>query len=250
MKVFDIEFYRGDKASLVRELSEASQNDYSYIVTPNVNHIVQLEHNKELRRAYSHASLRICDSKILLPVLNRLKANIAEAIPGSTLTESLVEVANREGWTITVIGCEDDVVSTLRGMYPNIVFNHHNPPMGFIDNPVEVERCVSFVVQHPARLIFFSVGCPRQEALALKVYESEQAVGVGLCVGASLNFLSGKIQRAPEWMQHLSLEWLHRICMEPRRLVKRYVVDAYKVFPIIVRQFKNKQSLYVGRAQQ
>jgi exopolysaccharide biosynthesis WecB/TagA/CpsF family protein len=65
------------------------------------------------------------------------------------------------------------------------------------------------------------------------------AIGVGLCVGASLAFLSGKIKRAPPWMQRLSLEWLHRLYTEPKRLTRRYAVDAYRILPIIARQFRN-----------
>ena len=53
--------------------------------------------------------------------------------------------------------------------------------------------------------------------------------GIGLCVGASLDFLGGKAQRAPKWMQQTRLEWLHRLAQEPQRMWKRYLVDGPKV---------------------
>jgi exopolysaccharide biosynthesis WecB/TagA/CpsF family protein len=246
MKAFDIEFYGGTKESLIADIAEASDQSYSYIVTPNVNHVVRLEHDNDLKRAYAMASLRICDSKVLYPMLRWLGLNIKETIPGSTLTEDLIHLGNDLGWTVTVIGCEAEEIEALRSLFPALTFHHHNPPMGFIDNPDEVTACVDFVISHPAHLVVLSVGCPRQEILALKIYEAGQATGVGLCVGASLNFLSGKVPRAPHWMQRMGMEWIHRVCMEPKRLTKRYAVDAIKVIPIIYRQFRQRPPIYMG----
>ena len=151
-------------------------------------------------------------------------------------------------WDVTIIGCEDDDIARLRERFTNITFHHHNPPMGFIDNEEAIQACLSFVVEHPSHLVVLSVGCPRQEILAHKIFETDQAVGIGLCVGASINFLSGKLQRAPMWMQRCSLEWLHRAYTEPRRLVGRYARDAFLILPILLREFKLRQSLFMGGA--
>ncbi|WP_426140116.1 WecB/TagA/CpsF family glycosyltransferase [Pseudomonas sp. DWP3-1-2] len=239
MKVFGIEFYHRPRQELIRELIALSDRPFRYIVTPNVDHIVMLEHDGELRRSYRYAAYRLCDSRVLFPLLNRLHANIAEAIPGSTLTQELIQIAEQRRWPVTVIGCEQDIIATLKQKYPSITFHHHNPPMGFIANPLEIERSILFINQHPARMVVFSVGSPRQEILAMRVYERGAAVGIGLCVGASLLFLSGKHRRAPEWIQRLSLEWLHRFLHEPRRLGKRYVKDAYRIIPAIFKEIRN-----------
>ncbi|KTC56480.1 hypothetical protein AO269_27670 [Pseudomonas putida] len=66
---------------------------------------------------------------------------------------------------------------------------------------------------------------------------------MGLCTGAALNFLSGKVQRAPMWVQKLSLEWLHRILSEPSRLAGRYWNDGRRILPIILRQ-RSQQRQY------
>lgn len=250
MKAFDIDFYSGSKDALIAEIIDASQQPYRYIVTPNVNHIVQLEHDRELKRAYANASHRVCDSRVLYPLLKALQVKVEEPIPGSTLTEELIQLADERAWRVSVIGCESEDIEVLRQRYPGITFFHHNPPFGFIDDEHAVQACLAFILEHPAQLNILSVGCPRQERLALKVFESGQAVGVGLCVGASLNFLSGRVQRAPAWIQRLSMEWLHRMCTEPRRLTKRYLLDALRVIPVILRQFRHKHSLHTGGAQQ
>ena len=247
-KAFDIEFYGGSKQQLIDDLVAHSADKYSYVVTPNVNHIVQLETNLDLKRAYAMARQRICDSRVLLPLLRWLKVPVQDAIPGSTLTEELIDTAEQRAWTVTVVGCEVEDIEQLRKRYPNITFNHHNPPMGFIDDEQAVQDCLSFVIDNPAHLVVLSVGCPRQEILALKIFETDKAVGIGLCVGASINFLSGRIRRAPLWVQRCSMEWLHRAFTEPRRLAGRYVRDAVLIVPILIREYKLRQSLFLGGA--
>jgi exopolysaccharide biosynthesis WecB/TagA/CpsF family protein len=239
MKVFGIEFYRGRQRELIEDLIAVEGAPFRYLVTANINHIVLLEHDARFREAYQHAAHRVCDSRVLFPLLQRFNAGIAEPIPGSTLTRSMMSIAQEKRWPVTVLGCGDDVMARLKLFYPSVTFHHYNPPMGFIDDPAEVDYCVRFIQQHPARMTVFSVGSPRQEILAHEVFTRGGAKGVGLCVGASLTFLSGKVKRAPRWVQRLSLEWLHRLCSEPRRLARRYAVDAYRILPIILRQFRD-----------
>lgn len=247
MAAFDIDFYTGSKDELLDAIVAAGQQPYRYIVTPNVNHVVLLERDAELRQAYAEASHRVCDSRVLYPLLKALKVPVQEPIPGSTLTAELLELAERQGWSVSVIGCAASDVEVLRQRYGHVTFHHHNPPFGFIDDAEAVQACVDFVAAHPAELNVLSVGAPRQERLALIIQQSGRARGVGLCVGGSLHFLSGRVPRAPEWIQRLSLEWLYRICQEPKRLTTRYLVDGLRVVPLILKQFRHKQ---LGGAQQ
>lgn len=243
MKAFDIEFYEGTEEQLVEEIRTSSQEGFSYIVTPNVNHVVQLKDDMQLRAAYDQASHRICDSRVLLPFLKICSLDIPEAIPGSTLTARLIQLADQRGWTVTVVGCEESNMELLREKFPGITFHHHYPPMGFIKDELATAACLDFIVTHPAQLVVFALGCPTQEILAQKTLLTGKAKGVGLCVGGSLNFLSGAVPRAPEWVQKLYLEWLHRICSEPRRLTGRYARDGIRFIPILVKQLRNKQPL-------
>ncbi len=70
--------------------------------------------------------------------------------------------------------------------------------------------------------MFVSLGCPKQELWMAAHRGKINAVMVG--VGAAFDYHAGTIKRAPLWMQHHGLEWLHRLYSEPRRLWKRYIV--------------------------
>jgi N-acetylglucosaminyldiphosphoundecaprenol N-acetyl-beta-D-mannosaminyltransferase len=103
--------------------------------------------------------------------------------------------------------------------------------MGFIMKLEAVEECLHFVEQaSPFRFCFLAVGSPQQEMLAALLRQRGIARGLALCVGASLNFLTGTERRAPLWVQKLSLEWLYRLAQNPRRLWVRYLVRGPRIF--------------------
>jgi len=113
---------------------------------------------------------------------------------------------------------------------------HYDPPRGFEHDRAAMQEAVAFVVAHPARYVFLAVGSPRQEMLAAAIQATGQATGIGLCIGASLEFLAGAQPRAPMWMQGMRLEWLHRLSRDPRRLARRYLIDSPAIFPLLLRE--------------
>ena len=161
---------------------------------------------------------------------------------GSDLTRALFERVLAPGDRITVIGCPEATVAILKARYPGLEVAHYNPPMGFIGDEAEVARVVDFIVSHPGRFVFLSVGSPRQEIVALRVRQHGGAVGIGLCVGNALNFLAFPGSRSPRWVSRLHLEWLHRLFTDPTRLWRRYLVENPAIFPLFVK------ALFAGRA--
>nr|WP_207619103.1 WecB/TagA/CpsF family glycosyltransferase [Stutzerimonas degradans] len=224
---------------MLASIREGVKQPYSFVVTPNVDHLAQLQHNAALRAAYSKARLRLCDSRVLMPLLQRLGVAVEEVIPGSDLTIDLLRWADSERLRIVLIGASNEECTKLQNLYPGITVYHHNPPMGFIDRPDEVRRCLEFIREHPSELVFYAVGAPRQEILASSI-ESHERTGMGFCIGASISFATGSIKRAPRWMQNCKLEWLHRMLSEPRRLVRRYVHDALFIVPAYRREKSNR----------
>jgi exopolysaccharide biosynthesis WecB/TagA/CpsF family protein len=108
--------------------------------------------------------------------------------------------------------------------------------MGFIGDPAAVETCLQFIESaSPFRFCFLAVGSPQQERIAALLRARGRARGLGLCVGASLNFLTGAEKRAPQWVQRLALEWLYRLGQDPRRLARRYLVRGPRIFRYLQR---------------
>jgi exopolysaccharide biosynthesis WecB/TagA/CpsF family protein len=122
----------------------------------------------------------------------------------------------------------------------------HVPPMGFIDDPEQVQTCVDFVLDHPARYVFFIVGSPRSEYVTRLVHQSGKAVGTGLCVGSSLHFLTGLTKRANATYRKLGLEWLHRLIENPRSHASRVFVDSMPIFLIAAKARLNPAAYGMG----
>ena len=83
-------------------------------------------------------------------------------------------------------------------------------------------------------IVLLCVGCPAQELIARQLAELGCKSGIALCVGASIDFLTGARVRAPLWMQKLGLEWAYRLAQEPARLWRRYLVESPKILRIFM----------------
>ena len=107
-----------------------------------------------------------------------------------------------------------------------------SPDFGFDKNDAESREICETVNKTGAELLVLGLGAPKQE-LWVTAYASQLKVKTALCVGATIDFLAGEKPRAPMWMRRVGLEWLHRMLSEPKRLAKRYFIDAVE-FPKIV----------------
>ena len=208
------------------------EHGFRYIVTPNVDHLVRLHKEPEVYGPlYAASWLSVCDSRIL-EMLAKLSGVPLKAVPGSDLTAQLFDNVISKDEAVNVIGGDDDVIAKVKARYGLTNLNHLQPPMGLRNKPHEVRACAKFIAEHPARYTFICVGSPQQEMIAKEALERGDCAGLGLCVGASLDFLAGKQKRAPKWMQSAKLEWLYRLASSPRRMWKRYLVEGPKIFYI------------------
>jgi len=91
---------------------------------------------------------------------------------------------------------------------------------------------------HPARFVFVACGFPRSERLCLALRQSGGITGTGLCVGASLLFLTGLVRRAPAIWSRFGLEWMYRILQEPRRLLPRLWREQMPVLGLALRHWR------------
>jgi len=231
---------------VVKRVEVLSQSEsFAYVVTPNIDHLSRLcdtpeEGQENLQDIYRDADLSLCDSRILEKLLALRGKKPKAIIPGSDLTQYLFDRVLTSDDRLLVIGNGVSEIELLRKKYSHLNIDHINPSMGFIKKPDEVLQVVNKIISMKAHYIFLAVGSPRQEVLASKIKQSVGACGVGLCIGASINFLVGKETRAPKWVQTLNMEWLYRMLQDPKRLVKRYAMNAVYI-PKIYSRLKNKQ---------
>jgi exopolysaccharide biosynthesis WecB/TagA/CpsF family protein len=172
-----------------------------------------------------------------------------EITPGSDLTRILFETEIDPGEPVAVIGGTAETIEMLRARYGLQDVRWCDAPMGLRSDPRAVEACADFAARNPARFTFICVGSPQQEMVARAIKGRGDCTGIGLCVGASLEFLTGETARAPRWMQRARLEWLHRLAAEPRRLWRRYLVDGPKILLVWRRWRRERARVEAVRAE-
>ena len=235
--VFNIPFYN---RTLICFADEIMRGDFEkkMIVTPNVDHIVRLESDKYFRENYLQSDVFVNDSRILRLISRIIGTSSLNLIPGSDLTAYLFEqmLSSCEHPKIAIIGADVSVIEKIKEKYnlDNVV--HHNPPMGFHESEIEVQKCVDLCFSANAKIIFLAVGSPKQEILAKRLRDNS-VPGCYLCIGASLLFLAGEERRAPLFIQKMHCEWLFRLLQNPRRLARRYLIDGLRIIPISIREF-------------
>jgi exopolysaccharide biosynthesis WecB/TagA/CpsF family protein len=223
-----------DLEGFIRLATTFGAEKFGYVVTPNVDHLIRYHDDPTFRALYADAAYVLLDSRFLSYVFRLVKAVRVRVCTGSDLTAQLFARVIARDDRIVLIGGDAEQAHSLATQYGLNDLRHYNPPMGFIRDPEEVERCVQFVEAcSPFRFCFLAVGAPQQEVLAQMLKARGVARGMALCIGASVNFLTGVERRAPPWMQGIGMEWLYRLVNDPGRLAKRYLVRGPRVFSLI-----------------
>lgn len=222
-----------------------NKNDSSYVVTPNVDHIVQLETNKELQKVYANASLILTDGKPLLWIAKWYGTPIKEKISGSDLFPLLCKMAAEKGYTMFFLGAAEGVAAkaaeNLMKRYKGLqVVGTYSPPYGFEKDPEEMNKIKAMIKGAHPHILIVGLGCPKQEKF-MYYHCKELGVPISFGLGASFDFEAGNIKRAPKWMADHGLEWLFRITQDPKRMAKRYLVDDLKIFSLAIKYRKDSR---------
>jgi N-acetylglucosaminyldiphosphoundecaprenol N-acetyl-beta-D-mannosaminyltransferase len=210
--------------SLIEDMVESRRPHH--LVTANVDFLVQAAHDVELHRIMTDANLVLCDGMPLVWASRLLGNPLPERVAGSDLVPLLIETAVRKQYRLYFLGATPEsaslAIENLKRKHPQVVIaGHYSPPIASLFEMDHAEICRRIREAKPD-LLFISFGCPKQEKWIAMHYRD---LGVPVCVGvgATIDFLAGKVIRAPRCMRATGLEWAFRLAQEPRRLAKRYL---------------------------
>jgi N-acetylglucosaminyldiphosphoundecaprenol N-acetyl-beta-D-mannosaminyltransferase len=209
------------------------------VFTPNVDHIVQAEHDLAFREAYTRTALSLVDGTPVLWAARLLGTPLPEKLSGSDLFEPLVERAAQERLRVVLLGGGPGVAElaarNLRQRIPALqIVDTLAPRLGLTATDEERE-CVARLRQAKADLIFVCLGAPKQELFSDR---NRQALAPAVLVGfgAAVDFAAGTVPRAPGWVSRAGLEWAFRLGREPRRLAARYLLRDPEFLKIVALQ--------------
>jgi N-acetylglucosaminyldiphosphoundecaprenol N-acetyl-beta-D-mannosaminyltransferase len=207
------------------------------VFTPNVDHVMIAERDALLREVYAHADLALADGMPILWASRLIGPRIPEKVSGSDLMLPLLKLAAARRWRVYLLGGADrvayqaaDVLRETLGV--NVV--------GVDDSRIELaasageQEITQRIIAAQPHLLLVALGCPKQERYIHRVRDSLGAT-VSIGIGASLDFITGRVSRAPVWMQRSGLEWSYRLLQEPGRLWKRYLVQDTQFLLVVLR---------------
>lgn len=230
-----------DNLSMEEALSEIdvliNNGKYNYLVTPNVDHIVKLERDKEFQEVYSNADIVLTDGMPLVWVSKFYNTPIKEKVSGSDLFPNICEFAARKGYSMFLLGAgpgvADKAAENLIKKYAGLkVVGTYSPKFGFEKDDNEINSIIDIINNACPDILAVGLGAPKQEKFIYK-YKEKLRVPISLAIGATIDFEAGEIKRAPKWMQNIGLEWFYRLIKEPKRMFKRYLVEDIKFIKLI-----------------
>ena len=234
-KIFGFSIYNADAKSIARSVCGQRPSGIGLVVTPNLDHVVNLRHNVEFANAYKMASIIVCDG---FPVqyYARLRGIPVKRVTGCDIMNELMYEASDilSGQRLFFAVDSDQTATSVKhwGNIRGVAVETSVPPLGFENNFDESERLLDEITKHRTTILVMGVGAPKSEVWVWR-HQHELPICWVLCVGQAVRVALGLTTKAPKLIRTLHGEWLWRICQEPHRLAGRYIRGSV-MFPLAV----------------
>jgi N-acetylglucosaminyldiphosphoundecaprenol N-acetyl-beta-D-mannosaminyltransferase len=210
-------------------------NQQIHHVVVNAAKIVNAKKDEDLRESIIHCDLINADGQAVVWASKLLKRPLPERVAGIDLMENLVELAAKKSYRIFFLGAKEEVVRAAVVKYSNqygkkIIAGFRN---GYFSKEEEKDVAKEIFNSNP-HILFVAITSPKKE-IFLNTYKDQIQVPFIMGVGGSFDVVSGKVKRAPLWMQRSGLEWFYRVLQEPGRMWKRYLITNTKFVLLLIK---------------
>jgi len=223
-------------SSMLEEVRERA----AHVVTMNAQFVEIAHQETRFADVLRRADLSVADGLSLVWASRWLGQFVPERVAGADLMVHLCEAAATRGKTVYFLGGSPGAASRAaerlsKDLPQLVVAGVDCPPNGFLDDSEECSRVAKRIEAAKPDLLFVGLGAPKQEYWIERYAYLPAKVMMG--IGGSFEFVAGYRKRAPVMIQKIGFEWLWRLCMEPRRLWKRYLVGNTIFLFIVFRQW-------------
>ena len=175
----------------------------------------------------------VCASRLLC------REPLPERVATTDLVYDVAEIAVRQHASFFLLGGTDAVATlarrNLERRYPRLVIAGSR---GGYFSAAEEDSVVDEIRAARPHILWVAMGVPREQMFVVRNRERLHGVGLIKTAGGLLDFVSETNKRAPRWMQEMCLEWLYRLCWEPRRLAPRYVrTNPHALYLLLTRSY-------------
>ena len=210
--MFGIEVTYGKREEIISEIERRLNNgEKTFIVTLNVSILMEAIKDPSYRKILEEANMVIPDGSGIVWALDVIANVKTDRVTGIDTMTHLCELSKKKGWKVYLLGAREDVAKkaceNLRRNGVNVVGYHH----GYFERDGEV---IEEILSKKPDLLFVGMGVPKQERWIHEHFE-KIPVKLAMGVGGSIDVVSGRKKRAPEFVQKMRLEWLYRFLQSP-----------------------------------
>ena len=213
-------------------------------VTP-VNCMLWARENAKLRKIYKTADITTADGVPLVWASKALGNSIRGRVTGLDLLPEFARIAAKKGYTFYFLGAAEGVAKQLKTKLQNKfkgleVVGTYSPPYKDQFSSEDNKEMIHRINAANPDVLWVSLSAPKQDYW---IYENFDKLNINIAigVGAAFDVVAGNIPRAPKWMQNAGLEWFYRLLKEPKRLFRRYLIEAPRFVPLIgIQVFKER----------
>ncbi len=205
---------------------DAVQNQKrGYVCVTGVHGVMESQDDPKIRAIHNNAFLVTPDG-MPMTWMGRLQGfSQMNRVYGPDLMLEIMEISRASGFRHFFYGGADGVARELKTKmekrFPGIeIVGTYEPPFRALNTNEEYEL-KRLVAESKPNILWVGLSTPKQEKFMAE-YLPKLDVTLMVGVGAAFDFHSGRIVQAPRWMQRSGLEWFFRLCVEPKRLWKRY----------------------------
>ena len=212
-----------------------------HLMGVNADKINEVNENPLMKEIVNKCGVINADGASVVMASKYLNEPLPERVAGIDLMQDLVKLSSEKGYKVYLLGAKQEVVEktaeNLKNTYNNLnivgIHNGYFKREDWKDISEEVKKTKPDIV-------FVGITSPTKEYL-IEFLQNDGHDSVFMGVGGSFDVISGKIPRAPKWMQKCNLEWLFRVMKEPRRLFKRYFIGNRKFINAVKKEKRMRQ---------
>ena len=214
------------------------------LVTPNAGHLTNIFDNPELSEIYSTAELSLIDGwPIAVAAKNASKLKITR-VTGSDLLPELFTQLTKDV-RIGIIGGDNELLirKSLETRFPELNIQIIDTSQ-WTNSVYDIRRLRELVQYNALSIVLLCLGHPKQELLAKELKNYDWAGSRPdwiMCVGATIDFLTGEQKRAPRFYQKIGLEWFFRLLTNPKKFLSRYLEAVIPSLKLILKSFRMRK---------
>lgn len=219
----------------------ASSTECHQVMGGNSNHVYIASQNHYYAQICKSSAIFFADGQSIVIASMVAGASVPERIAGPDLMLKITSECAKKGFTIFLLGGDEAGLKRLQQKFnkasEGVIAGIYSPPFG-VWSKEENHKMVTMINDSGADLLLAGISTPKQDVWIYE-HKNKLKTKVAIGLGAAFDFHSGRIKRAPQWMQEIGLEWFHRFLQEPKRMWRRYVfANTYLIVLLIKMIFK------------